>query len=196
MLLHRVWNQLSKIDMAIVFAFLLKTKKGLFRLIRVCASRSQGTSAKDLWGERLELYLTSTRPHLGLLPAALWLCHWSASSSLRRPAVLLGHRRTAPHQQTPVLLHQKSIPELLISPLFLEGYAQGEGKKYTSSISSAASRPIPRLMLLCYWFCHTPITVYSLIYQRNWISAWGWCATVGFGMCTTRRWPLYDTLLS
>lgn len=33
--------------------------------------RPQGTSAEDLRGEGLELYLTSTRPHLGWLPTAL-----------------------------------------------------------------------------------------------------------------------------
>ncbi|KAM3257923.1 hypothetical protein ACQJBY_049945 [Aegilops geniculata] len=70
----------------------------------------KGTSAEDLRGEGLELYLMPTWPYLGWLPAALRLRIWSASPSLRRPVVLLGHRRTAPHQQTPVLLHQNQFP--------------------------------------------------------------------------------------
>jgi hypothetical protein len=73
-------------------------------------------------GESLrgELHLTSTRPLLGSRRPR----HWSASPSLR-PAVLLGHRRTVPHPQTLVLLNQKSIPELLMPPVLVAGYAQG-----------------------------------------------------------------------
>ena len=83
----------------------------------------KGTFAEDSRGEGLELYLMPTWSYLGWPPAALWLHVWFASPSLRRPVVLLGHRCTAPHQQTPMLLHQNQFLSCWY-PLFLEGYAQ------------------------------------------------------------------------
>lgn len=108
----------EKLTWLLFLLFLLKTTKGLFRLICVCADRPQGTSAEDLRGEGLELYLTSTRPHLGWLRTALWLNNCSVYPSLCRSAVLLGHHHTAPQQQTHVLLHQNQFPSCWY-PLFL-----------------------------------------------------------------------------